>query len=154
MRPASEGLNNAFEIIKAQRDKIRALLAGVEPTSTRPSKELKDRVHMLHEAVEADVGKKIRRFFFIGTSIGSILTVYCRAITTRQMSEGLCFTESRFSKPYFFALMMATGMSFGLIVDKIQRMCNKEQVIFTTSQLTFRHFLLILLCALCDLYIG
>ena len=52
MRPASEGLNNAFEIIKAQRDKIRALLAGVEPTSTRPSKELKDRVHMLHEAVE------------------------------------------------------------------------------------------------------
>lgn len=51
MNPTLEGLKNAFKIIKSQRDIIKALLAGVEPTSTRPSKELKDRVHMLHEAV-------------------------------------------------------------------------------------------------------
>ena len=49
--PKSEGLKNAFEIIKGQCEKIKDLLAGVEPTSTRPSKELKDRVGMLYESV-------------------------------------------------------------------------------------------------------
>lgn len=52
MRPKSSGLANALAIIKDQRDRISDLLDGVAPTSTRPSKELKDRVHMLHEAVE------------------------------------------------------------------------------------------------------
>ena len=51
MRPHSEGLTNALEIIKGQCEKIKALLSGVEPTSTRPLKELKDRVGMLYELV-------------------------------------------------------------------------------------------------------
>lgn len=51
MRPTSDGLGNAYEIIKQQRDRVTNLIAGAEPTSTRPNKELKDRVAMLHETV-------------------------------------------------------------------------------------------------------
>lgn len=51
MRPATEGQQNAYDIIVQQRDRVADLIAGVPPTSARPSKELKDRVHMLHEAV-------------------------------------------------------------------------------------------------------
>ena len=51
MRPASVGLKNAYEIVKQQRNRVADLIAGAEPTSTRPNKELKDRVAMLHEGV-------------------------------------------------------------------------------------------------------
>ena len=51
MRPVSTGQKNAYAIICRQRDKIAELMAGEPPTSTRPSKELRDRVHMLHEGV-------------------------------------------------------------------------------------------------------
>lgn len=51
MRPSSVGQSNAYEIIKQQRDRVANLIAGAEPTSTRPTKELKDRVAMLHEGV-------------------------------------------------------------------------------------------------------
>lgn len=52
MTPNSEGLKNAMEIISGQCSRIKDLLAGMEPTSTRPAKEVIDRVHMLHESVE------------------------------------------------------------------------------------------------------
>jgi len=51
MRPTSVGLQNAYDIIVRQRDRVADLIDGAEPTSTRPSKELKDRVSMLHEGV-------------------------------------------------------------------------------------------------------
>ena len=51
MRPTSVGLRNAYEIVKQQRNRVADLIAGAEPTSTRPNKELKDRVAMLHEGV-------------------------------------------------------------------------------------------------------
>lgn len=51
MRPRSESQQSAAEIIRAQRDSIQRLLDGAPTTSKRPERELKDRVHMLHEAV-------------------------------------------------------------------------------------------------------
>lgn len=51
MRPASAGQHSAYEILAQQRDRVADLIAGAEPTSARPNKELKDRVAMLHEGV-------------------------------------------------------------------------------------------------------
>ena len=51
IRPTSESQQSAAEIIRAQRDSIQRLLDGAPATSKRPERELKDRVHMLHEAV-------------------------------------------------------------------------------------------------------
>ena len=51
MNPASVGQHNAYEILTQQRDRVADLIAGAEPTSARPNKELKDRVAMLHEGV-------------------------------------------------------------------------------------------------------
>ena len=51
MRPTTESLQSAAEIVKAQRDSIKRLLDGAPATSKRPERELKDRVHMLYEAV-------------------------------------------------------------------------------------------------------
>ncbi len=52
MRPATESQRSSAEIVRAQRNAIRRLLDGAPATSRHPEKELKDRVHMLHEAVE------------------------------------------------------------------------------------------------------
>ena len=52
LKPDSEGLKNAADIIKNQRDTIQALLNGAPASSKRPERELKDRVFMLYEAVE------------------------------------------------------------------------------------------------------
>ncbi len=49
--PATESQQGAAEIIINQRDSIQALLNGAPATSKRPERELKDRVHMLYEAV-------------------------------------------------------------------------------------------------------
>lgn len=51
MRPVTDGQKNAYEIVKQQRDRVFNLIEGAEPISTRPNKELKDRVAMLHECV-------------------------------------------------------------------------------------------------------
>lgn len=51
MRPTTESQQSAAEIVKAQRDSIKRLLDGAPATSKRPERELKDRVHMLYEAV-------------------------------------------------------------------------------------------------------
>lgn len=52
LKPGSEGLRNAVDIIKSQRDTIQALLNGAPASSKRPERELKDRVFMLYEAVQ------------------------------------------------------------------------------------------------------
>lgn len=49
--PASEGLREAAKLLCQQRDCITALLKGATPTSTRPLRELQDRVGMLYEGV-------------------------------------------------------------------------------------------------------
>ena len=51
IRPTTESQKSAAEIVKAQRDSIKRLLDGAPATSRRPERELKDRVHMLYEAV-------------------------------------------------------------------------------------------------------
>lgn len=51
MCPVTESQRNAAEIVRTQRDTIKSLLDGAPATSKRPERELKDRVHMLHEAV-------------------------------------------------------------------------------------------------------
>lgn len=51
MKPTSERLASAADIIKNQRNTIRALLNGAPASSKRPERELKDRVFMLYEAV-------------------------------------------------------------------------------------------------------
>ena len=51
MYPTTESQQSAAEIIRAQRDSIQRLLDGAPATSKRPERELKDRVHMLYEAV-------------------------------------------------------------------------------------------------------
>ena len=51
MRPSTTDQRSAYEIVKQQRDRVADLIEGAEPTSTRPNKELKDRVSMLHEGV-------------------------------------------------------------------------------------------------------
>lgn len=51
MAPTTESQRGAVEIIIKQRDSIKALLDGAPATSKRPERELKDRVHMLYEAV-------------------------------------------------------------------------------------------------------
>lgn len=103
---------------------------------------------------ELDMGKRRRRFYIAGTIIGSISTVYCRAITTRQMSQGLpCWEDKRrFANPYFFAVMMAIGMSLSMCVYKILSACRKGSTVFTMSSLHFRHWMVIIGAALCDLY--
>ena len=49
--PTSDTLKSAAEIVKSQRDTIKALLNGAPASSKRPERELKDRVFMLFEAV-------------------------------------------------------------------------------------------------------
>ncbi|MBR5412611.1 MAG: DNA (cytosine-5-)-methyltransferase [Fibrobacter sp.] len=51
MHPTTESQQSAAEIVRAQRDSIKMLLDGAPATSKRPERELKDRVHMLYEAV-------------------------------------------------------------------------------------------------------
>ena len=51
IQPTTESQQSAAEIVKAQRDSIERLLDGAPATSKRPERELKDRVHMLYEAV-------------------------------------------------------------------------------------------------------
>jgi len=51
LHPMSESQQGAAEIVRAQRDSIQRLLDGAPATSKRPERELKDRVHMLFEAV-------------------------------------------------------------------------------------------------------
>jgi|GEM_PF-199026 len=51
MSPRSDSQQAAAEIIIQQRDVIRSLLAGAPARSKRPERELKDRVHMLYEAI-------------------------------------------------------------------------------------------------------
>jgi len=51
MHPSTESQQGAAEIIRAQRDAISRLLNGAPATSKRPERELKDRVHMLYEAI-------------------------------------------------------------------------------------------------------
>ena len=107
-----------------------------------------------HEPEELDMGKSRRRFYIAGVIFGSIATVYCRAITTRQFAQGLgCWDEPRrFANPYFFATMMAIGMSLAMCVYKINRACRTGAVMFTMSSLHFRHLMVIWGAALCDLY--
>ena len=51
MQPASESQQNAADIISAQCASIQDVLNGAPAKSKRPDRELKDRVHMLHEAI-------------------------------------------------------------------------------------------------------
>lgn len=52
LHPTSEGLANAAQAIVQQYSRIQALLEGRAPTSTRPTRELQDRVKMLYESVK------------------------------------------------------------------------------------------------------
>lgn len=51
MNPVTERQRDVAEIVLRQRDSIRNLLNGAPATSRRPERELKDRVHMLFEAI-------------------------------------------------------------------------------------------------------
>lgn len=51
LQPATESQRWAAEMIRRQRDTIQSLLDGAPAMSKRPERELKDRVHMLYEAV-------------------------------------------------------------------------------------------------------
>ena len=51
MNPNTDSQRSASEIIRLQRDSIQRILDGAPATSKRPERELKDRVHMLHEAI-------------------------------------------------------------------------------------------------------
>jgi len=51
IQPVTERQCDAAEIVRAQRNSIQNLLDGAPATSRRPERELKDRIHMLYEAV-------------------------------------------------------------------------------------------------------
>jgi len=51
LKPVTESQRWSVKMLRQQRDTIQALLNGAPAMSKRPERELKDRVHMLYEAV-------------------------------------------------------------------------------------------------------
>ncbi|OHT02733.1 hypothetical protein TRFO_30040 [Tritrichomonas foetus] len=103
---------------------------------------------------EIDIGKKQRRMYFIGCSIGSFISVYVRRVITLQESTGFNDCISKFEKPWFFTILMSLGMSFGLAVHKIILLFQSKDSIVNVS---FSHvdpkcYLLAFIPALGDIF--